>query len=609
MEDWNPDLIFHVIQYLNVMDMATFCRQSRRMYYLTHQYRILRGPQLISVASYCGTDDQIEMDTRNRASPQRRALQHTDSELYQQAISKLQGPPRLALSFTTTDVAAEAMNDGDGTTRTLHELLQTRNPNDTVVLGAIADTIQSTGIRHSPLTSLDAFDSNSINSNHNTYECQSSNSLMMLAGLPSNTVVQPYMMSFVDYPTVHDAETYANTTFCPQVEWKMFITYVVGNGVGIADAFIHTIQTKFPNVAIVGGICSAAYVSVPNVDRDKSIQELVEVYETHALLDKISDLGGRLVWDEKMTHKYVAEYYFRLAQGKEYSLSILGMNPDRMAHGICGVALAGDVPIRSVVSRGVESLVSKYYGGNGIPSSSTTLYVHESEIVRPNDEGYMLSGESPPPYHLIYTIRDEADGKIYKVDEIIQTYGHSDFIGLRFSNQDGFFLETPHPISIQLHAFLMIASSGINEDVTLTGANVDFFDLSAKQCMYDMTYCMEQLRMQTSGEEILGAIMFSCNGRGPHAGMFITESMADAKRFADVFPHVPCLGFYADGEIGPLALAGRQSVFQQGNACVQGFTAVFALFVVPPFSWETTRKLDDSDACVAKYIENRFRQK
>jgi small ligand-binding sensory domain FIST len=630
MEDWNSDLIFHVIQYLNVRDMAAFGRQSRRMYFFIHQYRQMRGPHLITVASYHRSNDDTDSNgwnagvgrrsvrdpQRQQQQPRHNTLQYTDMELYDQAISKLQGPPQLALSFTTTDAALEAMNedddenddnDGDGTDdtavgttqrRTLHEILQTRNPDDTVVLGAIADTIQSTGIGSSR--------SSCSPSSQHWCECQSSNSLMMLAGLPSNTVVQPFMMSLDDYPTVHDAETYANTTFSHSTAWKMFITYVVGDGMGIADAFLQAIQMKFPNVTIVGGICTAAYVSIPNVDRDKSIQELAAMYETQELFHQISDMGGGLEYNKALTHTEVAEFLFNVAHEKKYTLGIMGMHPDYRAHGICGVALAGDVPIRSVVSRGVESLVSKYVGGNGIPTSSTTLYVHESETVRPNDEGYLLSGEAPPPYHLIHTIRDDTDGKIYTVNEIIRTYGHADFIGLRFANQDGFLLETPHPMSIRLNAFLMIASPGINENSTLTGANVDFFDLSGKQCMYDMTYCMEQLRMQTAGDEILGAIMFSCNGRGPHAGMFITESMADAKRFAEVFPNIPCLGFYAGGEIGPLALAGRQSVFQHGNACVQGFTAVFALFIVPPFNWEITRKLDDSDACVAAFMKSRF---
>ena len=628
MEDWNSDLIFHVIRYLNVKDMGSFSRQSRRMYYLIHQYRILRGPQLISVASYCGdttTTDSPSNNNRNqhvtRQQQQQRHVsskqQFSDIEMYHQAISKLQGPPQLALSFTTTDTAAEAINDDDDgfttnltdITPRLHNILQTRNPNDTVVLGAIADTIQTTGIQLQHDQSVTICPDRHHAKTGAGCECQSSNSFMMLAGLPTNTVIQPFLISMENYPTVNDAETYANTNFCSRTDWKMCIMYVVGDGVGIADAFIRSIQMKFPNITIVGGISTAAYVSIPNVDRYKSIQELAEVYETHELIDKISDLCGSLTSDESVTHKDVAECLFHLVQNKEYALGVMGLHPQRRAHGICGVALAGDVPIRSVVSRGVESLVSKYHSGNGIPSSSTTLYVHESETLRSNDEGYMLSGESPPPYHLIHKIRDDADGKIYAVDEIIRMYGQSDFIGLRFANQDGFLLETPHPISTRLNAFLMIASSGLNDNATLTGANVDFFDLSGKQCMFDMTYCMEQLQIQTSGEEILGAIMFSCNGRGPHAGMFITDSMADAKRFANVFPNVPCLGFYAGGEIGPLALAGRQSVFQQGNACVQGFTAVFALFIVPSFHWESTRTLDDSDASVAAFIQYRFHSK
>ena len=41
-------------------------------------------------------------------------------------------------------------------------------------------------------------------------------------------------------------------------------------------------------------------------------------------------------------------------------------------------------------------------------------------------------------------------------------------------------------------------------------------------------------------------------------------------RFAKAFPDVPCLGFYANGEFGPLALAGNENVFQTGRAMHQG---------------------------------------
>jgi GMC oxidoreductase len=57
---------------------------------------------------------------------------------------------------------------------------------------------------------------------------------------------------------------------------------------------------------------------------------------------------------------------------------------------------------------------------------------------------------------------------------------------------------------------------------------------------------------------------FLATGAVPH---LIPKDMFDARSFAKSFPNTPCLGFYAQGEIGPLALAARKSVFQTGKAC------------------------------------------
>jgi small ligand-binding sensory domain FIST len=608
LEDCNADLLFHLIQYLNVEDMASFSRQSRRMYYLTHQYRLLRGPQLISVASYYG-NDPLRSGRRNRRNNRSNRSNsqpehYTNQELYDQVMAKLQDTPNLALSFSTTE-AMDNITTQDRDDRSdryqMHDILQHRNPSNTVILGAIADTIQSSGIQHTNLPRMQhSQQQKSDVDNFVTHECQSNSSLMMLAGLSSNTSIQPFLLSC----DVDDVQTYVNTTFRNDTDWKMFILYVVGDGGGIADALVSTLQSKFTTATIVGGICTAAYVSTPIIDSNTSIESLIANHTTNELIEMIFDLGGSGVnANEPMTQTDAATQVHNLTQEKKYKLSKLGLEDQGAMDGICGVALAGDVPVRSVVSRGVESLSSKYNNGDGVPTSRTTLYVHESEMVN-SVEGYILS--PPSSHHLIRKIRDDSTGKIYTVDEIVNVFGYPDFIGFRDSCHDGFPLETPHPVSMQLNAFLMIASSSLKDFDTLTGANVDFFDLSGKQCMNDMTYCMEQLKDQTKTEEILGAVMFSCNGRGPRAGMFITEPMADAKRFANAFPNVQCLGFYAGGEIGPLALAGRQSVFQQGNSCVQGFTAVFALFIVPSFNWDTTRGLDDSDACIARFIQNRL---
>mmetsp|Transcript_20928 Transcript_20928/g.47510 ORF Transcript_20928/g.47510 Transcript_20928/m.47510 type:complete len:124 (-) Transcript_20928:51-422(-) len=116
-----------------------------------------------------------------------------------------------------------------------------------------------------------------------------------------------------------------------------------------------------------------------------------------------------------------------------------------------------------------------------------------------------------------------------------------------------------------------------------------------------------KLQEQTRGEQILGAIMLSCNGWGPQDLLSLPgEAMADAARFAKVFPHVPCLGFYAGGEIGPMALAGRNNVFRTGRVAVQSFTAVFALFIVPVVNHVGSYHLDDSQENVLKFISDRL---
>jgi FIST C domain len=635
MEEWNVDLIFHVVEYLNVIDMSKMCRQSKRWYYLIHQYRMLRGPQFVTVASYIGDSKNCSSvggsrrsttDSVRSSSTNRRSLQYSDQELYGRAISQLQGPLQLAVAFTTeaayrSSTTATTANNNNDDDEKLHHILANRNPADTVTLGAIASTIQTTGIHNDTSWHTNLFDNIEP-----TYECQSNNALMMLSGLSHNTTVQPFLLSSHEYTNPTQIESFVNAHFDTNLDWKMIIVYVVDYGVNIVDTFINCVQSKFSNVTVVGGICTAAYVSLPICrEQFQSVEQIMQQYSMNELRSIHAAMGGgghggssssnssSIISNADTTHHQLAIHIYNVAHSKQYmipSLDFVGDDDDAHcndASGICGVALAGDVPVRSVVSRGVESAISKHGGLCGTPTSSTTFFIHEADVDRVNEEEYFFRGESPRPYHSVRTFRDDATGKVYNASEMIRTFGQPEFLGIRFPNDDGFSLESPHPLSTELDAdaFLIIASSGVKDATTLVGTNVDFLNLSGGQCMKDMDYCMEQLHKQTFGEDLLGAIMFSCSGRGPEAGSFITEVMADAKRFAHQFKNVPCIGFYADGEIGPLALAGRESVFQQGNACLQGFTAVFALFIVPRLDWEMIRTLNDSDECINSFMQRR----
>lgn len=300
------------------------------------------------------------------------------------------------------------------------------------------------------------------------------------------------------------------------------------------------------------------------------------------------------------------EHLYKVMQSKKYRLDMLDNG------GIFGVALGGqDVPVRSMVSRGVKSLTRVGVGGvtaSGDSRPSTNFTVEQAEHILPTDEGYMFTGQDPPPYHLIRRIRDNDTGKVYSPVELVTAFGQSTFLGVRRVGEDGFSLHMPHPISLNLNAFLLVKSENSStEDAeeSLVNANVDLLDLDGKACMDDMTNATRKLKEQTKGEKLLGAVMISCNGRGPTAGGLISEDMSDATRFAKAFPDVPCLGFYAGGEIGPEAKAGRESAFQAGRTALQGFTAVFALFIVPIIDLSGVN-LDDCSENVEQFVASRF---
>jgi hypothetical protein len=110
-----------------------------------------------------------------------------------------------------------------------------------------------------------------------------------------------------------------------------------------------------------------------------------------------------------------------------------------------------------------------------------------------------------------------------------------------------------------------------------------FYQLSAEHCLSDASAQLGRAKDQlaSQGRELMGALMFSCGGRGPHP--FAGKAMMDAEAFKEAFPSAPMTGFYAGGEIGPQAMADAsgQIATQTGNAALQGFTAVFGLFSVP----------------------------
>jgi small ligand-binding sensory domain FIST len=472
-------------------------------------------------------------------------------EVVQNGIRGLQKEPNFVLAFSNPRSA-------------LSDELPRRLNSNAVTLGAIAGDLQ-------------------VNQESNVEH--KSNASVMLANFP-NAVVTPFAIEYG--PHVEDDIESLKSTLEEKgdVGWKAMIVYACGQGNTFAESFVSKMQRVLPDAAIVGGICAAGYVSSPGPHTKQEFSKL-----SIRQLKKLNrSLGGA---DKAFLEKYeLVNHVFQLSQNR----STLIQCEDT----VFGVVLGGDAPVRSMVSRGVESVIQ------GSPQSSSPFVVETVELSRPGDDSYLFRGNGLKPMHMIQQVRNKETDKVLSAATLIaQVANTSDFIGLKRPSQDGFELHQMSPYCQMAEQFLIMTDGSAEEDASLLGAEIDFFSLSGTACLSHMDATVTKLKEQTQGEKILGAVMFSCNGRGPQRGALIAEKMADATRFSNGFPHVPCLGFYAGGEIGPLALAGNEKVFQTGRVALQGFTAVFALFIVPVVE-RLDYHLDDSQDNVLNFVNSRL---
>ena len=104
----------------------------------------------------------------------------------------------------------------------------------------------------------------------------------------------------------------------------------------------------------------------------------------------------------------------------------------------------------------------------------------------------------------------------------------------------------------------------INE-IPRVGQTFQFQFRDAEAADADLRIRLSDLQASLSpGEEVLGALLCSCNGRG--RGLF-GEPDHDAAALANIFGPVPTAGFFCNGEIGPVG----------GQNYLHGFTASIAV--------------------------------
>jgi hypothetical protein len=637
---FNSDLVLHIVSYLNIKESGRWALCAKRYYYLVHQYRsVVKGPELVMASSWDAVQER----------------QLAPAIVLANAKAKLQSAPNLVLVFETdrsalvTSMRQNCFPPNAIVLASISSDIQVNHPHGTTPPDTACDGDTTTGTSKKNTSSK-----NKTNLQTNRVEHKSHASIMCCS-FPNATiepfviesslqrglreekvkVLQSKLLSKQEQQQQHEQQS--GNGF-----WKAIIIYVAGDGNTYCESVIQALQHALPDVAIIGGITDMGYVSRSPPPPTRTALEL-----SNMSIRDLRTLYGQFAGPAADTRAFLEKTDLVAAVLQQQQQQ--GNHPPALFHvedAVFGVVLGGDVPIRSMVSRGVTS----YCHGGGIPQTSSPLVVHSSATMilgggehndddDDNDENMNHltdEDETTRRLHLIHHIRNVETGHVYSTMDLhaqIRPY-HPQFIGIRLPHTDGFEL---HGIMNQNQmgghgppAFVVVdnrrnsvttttttttmvsgdtnsTTNNNNNNNSLEGAQVDFFTLTGQACMDDMDRMALKLRQQTHGEQILGAIMFSCSGRGPHPGGLIRERMSDATRFSKLFPEVPCLGFYAGGEIGPLAMAGKENVFQTGQTALQGFTVVFALFIVPLVEHRVLHHLDDCPENVTQFVQGRLR--
>lgn len=285
--------------------------------------------------------------------------------------------------------------------------------------------------------------------------------------------------------------------------------------------------------------------------------------------------------------------------------------------GIVGLALRGDVPLTALVSRGCIPL-SPPFRSNGVWDSAVAVERGRQERTLLIRELLSEDGTLQKPLRVVVEaqrtmrergalfagIRVAAEGGGYLLEQL---------------SQDNFLPDGTMSLQLSLRGD---SGEGTNEQGSEGGeasveinssleCSIRFYKLDRDACRADLCQQLGNVRQQCEDgvDETLGAIMFTCGARGP---TLFGENHVDAKQFRTVFPSLPLVGFWAGGEIGPRALAEATpaEATRTGDADLQGFTAVFGIFRVPPVSKVRALLLSDDQVpdAVGEFFTQRARE-
>lgn len=209
--------------------------------------------------------------------------------------------------------------------------------------------------------------------------------------------------------------------------------------------------------------------------------------------------------------------------------------------GLVGVAIAGDISIRTVVSQGCRPIGERYMITKAEHNVIHELSGMAALTCLQNVFGSLTSDER--------TLAHRALHIGIAINEHRSRFERGDFLVRNLIGAD------------QQTGAVVIG------DVVQEGQTIQFQVRDAHSATEDLNLLLAAAR-GSKGASTLGALLFSCCGRGK--GLFGCADH-DISVVGDHFGRVPVSGFFAQGEIGPVG----------GRTFLHGYTASLALFGDP----------------------------
>jgi small ligand-binding sensory domain FIST len=222
-------------------------------------------------------------------------------------------------------------------------------------------------------------------------------------------------------------------------------------------------------------------------------------------------------------------------------------NTNLYRQGTVGIALSGNIIVETIVAQGCRPIGPIYQVSEG-----------ERNIII-SMSGTGNDSTPQPPLNLLQNLIPTLSDKDRELSQ------NSLFIGIA---RDEFKMQ------LRPGDFLIRNVLGVDPrqgaiaigDRVRPGQRVQFHLRDADTSALDLELLLEAYTQeQQSSSKILGALMFSCLGRGEN---LYQKPDFDSGLFQRYFPNVPLGGFFCNGEIGPVA----------GRTFLHGYTSAFALF-------------------------------